>query len=251
MHDWIYTLSEYYVNGKRLQMLDKARLLAPMSYFGTALKEMLDRKSMKANRLATLSGVGQPTISRFISGEQDWVSRDDLHAIAESISDDPKDQAELIRARLKDECHGPGSELLRIEIVGEAEARGPARTQYQFRLPADLEAHFATLREWVIKDANIRDVIEGLGNLLANGDCSTSQDKVERIADQIVQEEVEKIVSSREQAAGRGDTQGHASGDAFGGPGHQSSETARQRSGSKAATDRVRKDKRSPSKRKP
>lgn len=146
-----------------------------MSYFGNALAELLNRKNMKAVRLAELTGVGQPTISRYINGDQTWVGPEDLDMLASGISENPAEQAELIRAHLLDECHGPGSQLIEISVSGQ-----PVReqqTSYRVKLPKELEEALATIREYVIKDKNVRDVVEGLGNLLRTGDVRTFQER--------------------------------------------------------------------------
>src|SRR5438270_11252194 len=118
-----------------------------MSYFGLALKELLDRKNMKAVRLAELSGVGQPKISRYIRGDQAWVHQEDLDAIARTVTVEPSERAELVRARLMDECKGPGAELIRIEIADSLSLKETPPPYYQVKLPKDLERAFLILRE--------------------------------------------------------------------------------------------------------
>lgn len=145
-----------------------------MSYFGNALSELLTRKKMRAVRLAELSGVGQPTISRYISGEQTFVSLEDLEAIAGAISDEPMEQAELVRAHLLDECQGPGAQLIDVSVSGHVLRE--VVTPYQVKLPEDLEQCMAIIREHVIKDKNVREIVEGLGNLLRYGDCRTAEE---------------------------------------------------------------------------
>lgn len=171
-----------------------------MSYFGTTLKELLQRKGMKAVRLAELSNVSQPTVSRYIRGDQTWVSPDDLVALAEAISNDPKEQAELIRAHLLDECKGPGSQLIDIRIDNEPGAGRPMPSQ-AFPLPEDLEQCFTVLRQWVIKDRNVREVVEGLGALLTSGAHGIPDPEVEEAADRIEQEAIQEILNSRETSS--------------------------------------------------
>jgi transcriptional regulator with XRE-family HTH domain len=141
-----------------------------MSYFGTALKQMLDRKKMKAVKLAKLSRVDQPKISRYIRGDQTWVAQDDFTAIAKAITNEPDEQAELVLARLLDERVGPGSDLVRIDIPsGKSRRKRPIA--YRIKLPENLEADLELVREWISKDRNVRELIEGLGNLLRSGHC--------------------------------------------------------------------------------
>lgn len=141
-----------------------------MSYFGNTLKELLDRKGMKAVRLAELAGISQPTVSRYINGDQVWVSEEDVTRLAVAISDDPKEQAELIRGRLLDVKVGPGSELVRVEVVGSSSGKTPSQ-ECVLRLPDDLEAALLIICENAIRDADVRDVVLGLANLL-EGDAN-------------------------------------------------------------------------------
>lgn len=157
------------VKGKILRFLDFSVPVVRMSYFGTQLEELLKRKNMKAVDLARLSGVGESLISRYRSGEQVWVSPEDLAAIATSISDSNSERAELVRAHLLDEKTGPGSELVRVEVASAPAMLKEDFPAYAIRLPEQLERAFQILRENAINDADVRDVVLGLGNLLSEG----------------------------------------------------------------------------------
>jgi transcriptional regulator with XRE-family HTH domain len=146
-----------------------------MSYFGNALQALLTRKNMRGVRLAELSGVSQPAISRYIRGDQSFVAHEDLEAITGAISNNPADRAELIRAHLLDECHGPGSELIDIAISGVPTKEAASR--HNVKLPEHLEHALAAIREHLEKDKNLREIIEGLGNLLTRGDCRTNEER--------------------------------------------------------------------------
>jgi transcriptional regulator with XRE-family HTH domain len=164
-----------------------------MSYFGNALQELLNRKKMKAVRLAELSRVGQPTISRLINGDQLSPSPEDFENIARALTSEPEEQAELLRAHLLDERRGPGSELINITVVG-FEARESA-VQYDVKLPEPLERAFIALRAKVVLDKDWRDTIEGLGNLAEKGDCRTAaellhEDEASSTADADLDEEI-------------------------------------------------------------
>lgn len=153
-----------------------------MSYFGNALTELLQRKKMTAVRLSELSGVGEPMISRYRNGDQKWISPEDLAALARHASDDPRDRAGLIKAHLLDECTGPGAELLEISVRGVQELRDVARTTIP--LPAEAEANFAALREWYIKDARVREIVDNLGELLRETitDATATDTRVSEVA---------------------------------------------------------------------
>lgn len=142
-----------------------------MSYFGEALTELLERKKMTAALLSELSGVDQASISRYRKGERTWVSPEDLASIAKVASEDPQDRAALIKAHLRDECHGPGADLIEIGIRGVAELRDTPGNVAPVRLRKDAEENFAAIRQWYVKNRNVREVVDGLGNLLRTGDC--------------------------------------------------------------------------------
>ena len=145
-----------------------------MSYFGRALEGLLERKQMKAVRLAELSGVSQSVVSRLITGDQKSPSAEDMDRLQRALSSDPVDQAELLRAHLLDECHGPGASRIDIVVKGEPPALYEQPAPYLVKLPADIEESLNIIREHVIRDQNVREIIEGLGNLLKSGDCRTS-----------------------------------------------------------------------------
>lgn len=175
--------------------MNNAGFLSRMSYFGTALKALLDQKGMKAVRLAEISGVSQPTISRYIRGDQGWVAPDDLAKICGAITNKPVEQAELLRARLLDELHGPGSGLVRVEIVGETFHDRLQRLHPQtVQLPKDLEEALNVIRESIIHDPDVEDVIRGLGRLLAKPHCEET-DKVTQVADEIQDVEIVKTIT--------------------------------------------------------
>lgn len=120
---------------------------------------------MKATDLAKLSGVTEPTISRYRSGDQLWVDPEDLSRLAKAISNNPAERAELIRARLLDECKGPGADLITIEIRGKSELREtPAR--YGLKLSKEFEEALQTIREWIPKDNNVKEIVQALSSLL-------------------------------------------------------------------------------------
>lgn len=138
-----------------------------MSYFGETLRSLMGKNSsMKAVQLAVQSGVSQPTLSRYLSGFSTPTDPEDIARLARAVSSDPMQQAELVRAHLLDECKGPGSEKIQILIVD-----APPRPAQILALNAQLEEDLLVIREWLFKDANVCEVIQGLANLLRKGDC--------------------------------------------------------------------------------
>lgn len=93
-----------------------------MSYFGAKLNEYLEANGMKQTQLASMTGISQGQISIIVNGEQRWVSPETMELICNAFPISTKEKAELIRAHLLDECHGPGSELIEIKIAGKPPA---------------------------------------------------------------------------------------------------------------------------------
>lgn len=48
---------------------------------------------------------------------------------------------------------------------------------YQTKLAPEIEAAFWAIRQRIIHDNDLRDIIEGLGNLVAHGDVRTNKER--------------------------------------------------------------------------
>lgn len=115
--------------------------------------------------LARASGVSEPKLSRWIKGTQMYISDDDLESLAIHITADPKQRAELVVARLKDNLSGSGSEFVQISIAG-----APLRDHSKGlkSLPVALQEAIPLFAEnW--KDPDVRNMILGLASLLRAG----------------------------------------------------------------------------------
>lgn len=66
--------------------------------------------------IATLSGLTQSSISRILSGKQQFVTNADLSALASATGRTNHQRAEVIAARMLDDCVGPNSDLIQIQI---------------------------------------------------------------------------------------------------------------------------------------
>ncbi len=73
--------------------------------------------------VAQESGLSQSQISKWLRAEQTSISEDQMTALAKSLSTETENHAALIAAHLKDEKFGPGSKLVRIELISPAELR--------------------------------------------------------------------------------------------------------------------------------
>lgn len=150
-----------------------------MSYFAAKLAGLLESKKMRASELSRISDINDALISRWINGQQKFVSNGDLAALCASISSDPRDRAELIRAHLLDEMAGPGSELIEIHIKGQsAQELKDDRILYRAgALPLKLMRAFEILAREAITDADVRAVILGLANVVEPASSSPQEEE--------------------------------------------------------------------------
>lgn len=120
-----------------------------MSHLGNSLKALLEKKKIKANQLALMSGVSDAILSRTVRGETS-ISSENLEKVLLIVSDNAAEQAELIRAHLLDqlaELNLESVRRVRIELLG-APAATARETSLDDRLwPDELRRAFAILAE--------------------------------------------------------------------------------------------------------
>lgn len=121
---------------------------------------------MRASELARLTRLNDSLISKWINGQQTYVSNDDLAKIASSLTNQPREQAEIVRAHLLDEMTGPGSDLIDIRIRGQVSYAKEESPPYLSALPLKLQRAFDLLMQESITDADVRAVIMGLAGTL-------------------------------------------------------------------------------------
>lgn len=114
--------------------------------------------------------MSEPKFSRWLNGRQVYVSPEDMALLSVNIAHTDKEKADLIIAHLKDECQGPGAELVEISfktdfpyILQDTSAMYGATHP---PLPPKLERAFAVLRE-NITDPDVRDILLSLADLLS------------------------------------------------------------------------------------
>lgn len=138
-----------------------------MSNFGVKLAELLERRGMRASELSRVTGINDGLISKWINGQQKFVSNDDLANLTTGISPITKERAELIRAHLLDEIAGDGRELIEIRIKGQSgTAVKEDSAPYTVALPLKLQRAFEILAREVVSDSDVRAVVLGLANML-------------------------------------------------------------------------------------
>ena len=140
-----------------------------MSNFGSKLAEILERNKMRASELSRASKITEALISRWINGQQIFVSTDDLATITSTLNKSSADQAALIRAHLLDEMGvAPGCQLIDIS-VRNSPGMNETTPNYRVSLPLRLQRAFDVLERESVTDADVRSVIVGLANTLRRG----------------------------------------------------------------------------------
>ena len=138
-----------------------------MSHFGAKLKELLERKQLKAADLARTTKISDALLSKWINGQQTFVSANDLALLCLHISQAPKERAELVKAHLLDELgQAPGSELITVTIRGQASYNEPAPA-FHDALPLQLRRDLELLGRESITDSDVRSVVRGLANMIS------------------------------------------------------------------------------------
>jgi len=138
-----------------------------MSNFGAKLAELLERHKWSQAEFSRLTGLTEGMISKWINGQQTFVSESDLRNLCSHISSQPKEQAELLRAHLQDELGAPGTELITISIKGQISYLKESGSAYRAALPPKLQRAFDILEREAASDPDLRAVIFGLTNLVA------------------------------------------------------------------------------------
>jgi hypothetical protein len=119
-----------------------------MSYFSIALTRVAERTNVRQADIVRTTGIPRSQVSRIFTGDQKHITQTDLTALLNCFRE-PRDRAEIIAARCKDVCIGPGAELVEIAIKGPAPASAKATKQSEFphvELSHDTERAFAWLR---------------------------------------------------------------------------------------------------------
>lgn len=96
-----------------------------MSYFGNALKNLLQRVGVSSGAIQLDTGIAKASISRWLNGKQTFIKSSDLAKINAAIKQATlQDKAELIAAHLQDELTeaGEGAELIQITLRGKTDA---------------------------------------------------------------------------------------------------------------------------------
>ena len=132
-----------------------------MSYFASEMTRLMDIRKMSPADVFRVTGIAESTLSRWLNDKQKRCSPADLERLCHCLGRNTREQAGLIRARLLDQCYGPGAELIHIQV-----GREPMLMMESHRppLPPKIEAAFGTLRQ-NFEDPDLQLILIGLAEL--------------------------------------------------------------------------------------
>src|SRR4051812_21152831 len=109
--------------------------LETMSNLAEALEALMEKSGIRyAAELARRANVEESAVSRWRNGLQTSITDEDLEKLSRALSNDAKDHARLVAARMLDVRHGPGAELITVEI-DKRELREEPQPYGQKKLP--------------------------------------------------------------------------------------------------------------------
>jgi hypothetical protein len=147
-----------------------------MSYISNTLDELLAVSKLTAAGLARAGAVSAAHISRIRSGIQIWVSPEELTALSKAFAKHIEGthshsiHAQLLLARLKDECAGPGAAQINIALkskVGKSAACESAPTKKP-ALPPRMQQNLDLIADHITDCRHVRDLVETTANLCRN-----------------------------------------------------------------------------------
>jgi Cro/C1-type HTH DNA-binding domain len=124
-----------------------------MSYFGDKLQHLMEINSVTGPDVQRDTHINPSRISRWISGKQKLVSPKDMDLLCKAVCKTKSkfEYAELAVAHLKDECFGPGAELVEILIAGTEIKPQPTRITNNERM-------FEFLQKKSIKEPSLKKI---------------------------------------------------------------------------------------------
>lgn len=151
-----------------------------MNKLGTTLTRIMEKRHLNQKSLAHLSGVDPATISRVKNGEQAAFGQRDFEKILAFVSNDSTERAELLRSYLLDQCTGPGSELITIDIRDAARtALAESPVHYGVELPQRLETALRILRRACENnDKDLQELITYLADLYSQAKQTAGDQKI-------------------------------------------------------------------------
>jgi transcriptional regulator with XRE-family HTH domain len=133
-----------------------------MSAFSEQLRVALDAADLGQSQIAELSGISQPTISRYLKGEMN-PEPEQFGALLDNLPDSL--HFELIVARLADELPKKYRDCVTILAPGGAVREAPA-AYMPAKLAKDLRRALEHLAEEAVQQPAVRDLVLALAKAL-------------------------------------------------------------------------------------
>lgn len=134
-----------------------------MSEFGVTLQRMMDEKKIAGLDIQRATGIASSTISRITTGDQDFISNQQMTLLTKFVGKDKAGGAELIAAHLKDECIGTGRDLIVISIKDPANLKEEP-TPYKTNLRTHNEKAIDFLRQVAIEKPPVMKLLLNLAD---------------------------------------------------------------------------------------
>lgn len=94
-----------------------------MSFLAEEIERQMTAQGIDQTTVANRAGMSQGQISYWRNGRQTSVSPEQMTALQTALSNKPEDHAALLRAHLRDETFGLGTELVSVELRTPSELR--------------------------------------------------------------------------------------------------------------------------------
>ena len=88
------------------------------NHFADELERLLSDKKLSQVDVSSRSSISQSQISKWLRGEQNSINSEQMEALVTAITNDPQEQAAIVRAHLLDEKFGPGANLVEVIVKG-------------------------------------------------------------------------------------------------------------------------------------
>jgi transcriptional regulator with XRE-family HTH domain len=145
-----------------------------MSNIANALDTELKLAKKTGAELARASGVNEAQISRIKTGDQVWVSPEDLNRLANGLypkqtESAVKCHARLLHAHVLDECTGPGADLISIALKTNPSPKLNISTcTTKSVLPPAVQQNLDVIAENISENRHVRDFIQTIADFCRN-----------------------------------------------------------------------------------
>lgn len=158
------------------------------------MERQLSKSRQSVDDLVPKTDLSRAQLYLWKRSEQTSISEEQLAALAPALSDDPIDHAALLRAHLMDEAHGPGCELLRIEIDQ------PDAVNDRPRPRSKGEKALAFLANERLRNRDLNDLLIDLARVLGGFDERSNSDPRVAAAEARIVEIVENEASAKQNS---------------------------------------------------